>query len=263
MVFYFSGTGNSLFVAKSIADRIGERPVSIVQTERDAKASGAERLIAELEDGERVGMVFPVYAWGPPPPVLAFLERLELTNFNGNYVYAVVTSGKNTGNTLEIVAKHLAGRGYPMSSGFHVVMPNNYMIAGDVYPKEKEQRILREADDALPGIAASISRREKGIFSAEKGAFPWFLSSVIHPAFLSNQHPARSFYATDACNGCGLCARVCTCDNIRVDQRPVWGDHCTQCLACINYCPVRAIEYGRSTVGKGRYRHPDFPANIL
>ncbi|WP_379134110.1 EFR1 family ferrodoxin [Paenibacillus sp. sgz500958] len=65
------------------------------------------------------------------------------------------------------------------------------------------------------------------------------------------------FKATDLCTGCGTCEKVCNCHNIQVDEIPQWGEHCTLCLACVHYCPAKAIQYGKDTVTKGRYTNPN------
>ena len=58
----------------------------------------------------------------------------------------------------------------------------------------------------------------------------------------------------EVCIMCGMCARVCPLDNIRLkDGSPVWGSSCTHCMACINRCPMEAIEYGKRSQGKPRY----------
>lgn len=62
------------------------------------------------------------------------------------------------------------------------------------------------------------------------------------------------------CTGCGMCARSCPEAAIElVDGKPVWKkEKCAQCLACINRCPARAIQYGEKTKKQGRYVHPEF-----
>ena len=64
---------------------------------------------------------------------------------------------------------------------------------------------------------------------------------------------AGPFHSTSTCVGCGKCAAVCVENNIRLrDGRPVWGDRCTHCMACICGCPAGAIEYGRGAQGQPR-----------
>lgn len=263
MIFYFSGTGNSLYAAKSAGDHLGDRLVSIVKILRAASAAGETTYRFSLDPDERVGFVFPVYAWGPPLPVLWFIDHLVLENYDGNFIYSIVTCGKNTGNTLEVAGRHLKDRNYRLDTGFHLVMPNNYMIAGDVYSKDKEAAVLEEAKLSLDYIIPFLQARTTGVFKTEKGAMPWLLTGVINRAFNLNRDKSRPFYATDSCTACGICEKVCTSSNIKVGRKPVWGKNCSQCLACINYCPVRAIEYGRSTIGKGRYTNPDFKSNTI
>lgn len=66
----------------------------------------------------------------------------------------------------------------------------------------------------------------------------------------------KKFYANDKCTGCGICESVCNCNTIKVDKKPSWGKECTQCLACMHFCPVKAIQYGKGTEKKGRYKNP-------
>ena len=56
------------------------------------------------------------------------------------------------------------------------------------------------------------------------------------------------------CIGCGQCVKRCPMNNVILkDGKPVWGKACTHCMACICYCPVSAIEYGKKSVGQPRY----------
>ena len=67
--------------------------------------------------------------------------------------------------------------------------------------------------------------------------------------------PAKPFHVSEDCIHCGKCAASCPLNNITLqDGKPVWGDSCTHCMACINLCPKQAIEYGKKSVGKPRYR---------
>jgi len=87
MIFYFSGTGNSLQVAKDIANCQNDRLISI------AALISRKKDVYEfsLDEKEAVGFVFPVYAWAPPAIVLQFIERLNLVTYKDNFIYSVVT----------------------------------------------------------------------------------------------------------------------------------------------------------------------------
>jgi MinD superfamily P-loop ATPase len=71
----------------------------------------------------------------------------------------------------------------------------------------------------------------------------------------------RKFHLPEVCSTCGTCVRVCPVGNIVFENdRLRWLGHCEQCFACLQWCPVEAIQWGRRTSGRKRYHHPDFRA---
>ena len=88
MIFYFSGTGNTRFVAEQIAAGIGEELVFIPDAIRD------NRFEFEIGSDETVGFCFPTHGWQPPRIVREFIRRLKI---NSNYVWALTTGGDNMG----------------------------------------------------------------------------------------------------------------------------------------------------------------------
>ncbi|ACL75461.1 EFR1 family ferrodoxin [Ruminiclostridium cellulolyticum] len=252
MIFWFSGTGNSFYTAKSIAQQNDLKLISISA----AVNSGADIYEYALEDGEIIGFVFPVYAWAPPKMVLDFISKLKLKNYSSNYTFCVPTCGRNVGNTVKVMEKCLNKININLSAGFSIIMPNNYIVIGNVDSKDKESQKLAQAEKTLKNISQIISERKTGMFNVIKGPFPR-LFTVVNPLFNKYAVKTESFYATDKCNGCGICEKVCTSKSIKVDKRPKWGKECTQCLACINFCPTKATQFGKGTEKKGRYTNPN------
>lgn len=252
MLFYFSGTGNSLYVAKTIAEHIGEKLVSI----SNAETNGNKVHEYSLKDNETVGFVFPVYAWGAPKMVLEFIEKLKLNQYRNNYAFCIITCGDSIGNAMKVTQECLMKKGIDLNSGFSIGMPNNYVIMGDVDSKEIEQIKLEAAEVTLKQILETIESRTKGEFKVKKGALPWLLTGLVNPLFTKNAINTTKFHAKDTCTGCGICEKVCNSNNIKVNVTPQWGNNCTQCLACIHYCPTKAVQYGKGTESKGRYTNP-------
>ncbi len=253
MIFYFTGTGNSLQVAKSIAENVGEELISTA----DAVNSGDESYEYTLKEDETIGFVYPVYAWAPPKIVFQFIEKLKLNNYHNNFTFSVATCGDNIGKTMEVLDAALKRKSMNLDSGFSIVMPNNYIIIGNVDSKEAEGRKLAAAEETLKKINRIVHERRRGVFEVKKGFMPGVLTSVINPLFNKNAIDTKKFYADDKCTGCGICERVCNCKSIKVQEKPQWGELCTQCLACIHYCPAKAIQYGKGTEKKGRYTNPN------
>lgn len=152
--------------------------------------------------------------------------------------------------------KALHRKGLALDSAFTVKMPSNYIIGFDVDPQEMVQSILSNAEKKLKEINTVIGQRQKGVYDTIPGKSPALKSNFANPLFNRFAMNTKKFYATDQCNGCKKCERICPLHTISVADKPVWGQSCTQCLACINNCPTQAIQYGKTTVNRGRYVHP-------
>lgn len=259
MIFYISGTGNSLYAAKNIAAHNGEKLISIAAVMN----SQAGPYDFTLKDREIVGFVYPVYAWAPPKKVLQFIEELNLNNYNDNYIFSVATCGENIGNTMKVLDTCLRKRNLLLHSGFSLQMPNNYILMGNVDSKEEERAKLTKAEATLKNINKVLEEKRRGFFEIKKGPLPGVMTALINPLFNKNAIDTKKFYANDNCTACGICESVCNCRNIKVQDKPRWGEKCIQCLACIHFCPVRAVQYGKGTEKKGRYTNPNITINDI
>lgn len=256
MVFYFTGTGNSLWVAKALSRAFDEPLVSIA----DELKKGLREYAYTLKEKEHLFFVYPVHSWGPAVMVLDFIKRLKLDEYTAQPVYSVSTCGDECGYTSEILKSALLERGLVLTGSHSLIMPNNYVLMQgfNVDSKAVEEEKLREAPDRMNDIVEAI-RLQSAANVYHTGSFPFVKSRIIYPLFSRYAIGKNSFYATSDCIACGLCERVCPTGTISQSDtgKPRWGDTCVQCVACIHRCPVRAIEYGKQTQKKGRYYHPE------
>ncbi len=250
IIYYFSGTGNSLAAAKKIAATLGNCelvPVASLQ-----KTTGVI-----LPPAERIGIVCPVYFSGLPVMVAEFAGRLDAGA--GKYVFAVITHGGGGESAalrqLDSLIRKRQGRG--LDAGFGVAMPGNYILMYES-PKGKEQKeILARADAEIAVITGPVSRCESG--KLPSSLVSRVLYTLIYPWFASHVHTDdKKFTVNDQCTSCRTCAAVCPADNIEmIDGKPVWKHHCELCCGCIHNCPVQAIQAGARTEKRVRYRNPD------
>lgn len=236
MIFYFSGTGNSRWAAKNLAVLTGDEARDI------SKLNQTPDLTAQ----KQIGLVFPIYAWGVPEPMLAFAKTLgkQLHAFT----FAVCTCGAEAGYAMKKLA-----RVYPLDSSYSLVMPNNYILGEDVDDEQTARQKIDAAGQELHTIAREILQR-KPVYRVEEGSHAGLKSGLVNFGFNRFARSTKAFFATDACNSCGLCERDCPADTITlVNGKPTWSKQCYQCLRCIHQCPQRAIQYGKDTETRGRY----------
>ena len=135
-----------------------------------------------------------------------------------------------------------------------IVMPENYIAMFNAPTEEQAEKTVKKAEPAITEAIARIKAGEP--FSAPRSSlYDRFMSGPINPIFYRFFVKADAFYTNSTCIGCGKCAEKCPLNNIILKSgRPVWGKNCTHCMACICYCPAEAIEYGKKSTGKPRYR---------
>ncbi len=256
MIFYFSGTGNSEWVAQSVAKGTNDRNLQFIPK--------VSKFNYKLQNGEPLGFIFPCYAWGVPVFIEKFVRRLQLHNVD--YVYFVCTCGDDTGRTGKMFCRLLEEKGWKCSLGYAVQMPESYVnLPGfDVDPKEKEKKKINDAIPRLTQIVKEINARATGVFDTLPGRFTLLKSYVVRPLFNRFYSSPKEFKSTDKCIACGKCQEVCPFHNIIVEETvvsedligvtlPVWYSRCVGCMRCYHSCPKHAIEWGRFTRNKGQY----------
>lgn len=253
MVFYFSGTGNTRWVAETLAEALNQSIYSIA----DIMKRGETRYSFEPDADEPVLFVFPVHSWGPAELMNRFVKNMNLKGVSR--AWAVVTCGDECGMTDQLFAEQLRKKHITLAGCFSVTMPNNYILMRGfgVDSEEVIHQKLLAAPDRVAEIVKAIQEEKASSSLYLAGSMKWIKSKVVYPLFRSFAIGSSSFFQTDKCNGCGKCARLCPTGNITmIHKQPEWGKDCIQCTACIHRCSQHAIEYGRVTQKMGRYYHP-------
>lgn len=249
MIVYFTGTGNSRYCAQMLADKLDDELVDAFHFIRDGIA-------ADFISGKPWVFAAPTYGWQLPH---VFMDFIRSGSFEGSKdAYFVMTCGGDIGNAEPKNRVLCAEKGLRCRGTLQVVMPENYIALFDAPEEDEARKIVAAAGPTLESGIACI--REGRDFPVRKaGAADKLKSGIVNAAFYKFVIRSRPFTAAEACTGCGKCGKTCPLGNIRIkDGKPVWGNRCTHCMACICGCPTGAIEYGRASKGKPRYQCPAY-----
>ncbi|MGN0563733.1 MAG: EFR1 family ferrodoxin [Candidatus Heritagella sp.] len=238
MIFYFTATGNSLYVAKQLSPR----PISIPQV-------GEDRVFTD----EQIGIVCPVYCGELPGIVLDFIRR---SSFCTPYLFLVLTYGLDESDSAEYTARQCREYGVTFDYIAHIKMVDNYLPAFDM---GEEKALDKKIPGQIAALRAALKRREKGIPAATEAG------RRLHQQVkeMNRQQPSlndgSALSVTGGCIGCGICTRVCPVGNLILrDGKAVrLRRSCEFCLACIQNCPHNAIRLEQEKNPRERYRHPE------
>ncbi|MFA4876764.1 MAG: EFR1 family ferrodoxin [Methanoregula sp.] len=249
IIYYFTGTGNTLAIARELAEELGD--TKLVPLRRAMQYSGA------AIDADAVGIAFPVHFLGMPAIVRQFLSNIR---FNANpYIFGIASCGERPGGALFDLKAMLEEKGSTLSAGFVFVMPENYIGPVDLMGDAgRRQEKYAGAKSRIPAVAAAI--REKRVLDPEgtNSVLMKIGGTITRTLMTSVYNTPRRLHATGACTHCGTCGRICPTNNIAATKESTtFGNNCTQCYACIHWCPAGAIEIGGRTKGIPRYHHPD------
>ncbi|MFN2273070.1 MAG: EFR1 family ferrodoxin [Anaerolineae bacterium] len=254
-IYYFSGSGNSLAVARDMAENLDARLIPVVS------ALDQERVDSEADS---IGVVFPIYDFKPPEVVETFIRKLE--DIDAKYLFAVCTYGIAPSSSLKYLDKVIKSCGGHLSAGFAVGMPHSGVGGGALTQAERES-MLENWKGRCEAVCEHTNARKEGTIESSS-----LLLGFLNPRILKMMPSALklvlrmllkgtdslAFTASEDCNGCGVCERVCPMKNVEmVDDRPVWSDNCAGCFACLHWCPQEAISLGGLDMNIKTYHHPD------
>ncbi len=247
MVLYFTGTGNSKYIAERLRDALGDELFSINDCIKNRQYCNTteELLIFSV----------PTYAWRIPRIVEEWIKKSTFKK--GAKAYFVMNCGGEIADAEKYLKKLCCEKDFIYMGCGEVVMPENYLAMFSTPTPEQGKRIIARAEPVIDEIAQHIKNGEK-LPPHKSGFTAKLMSSIVNVTFYPFFVKTKKFTVdADQCIGCGICTRKCPLNNIDlVQSKPIWGKECTHCMACISSCPKNAIEYGKNSINRPKYRCP-------
>jgi ferredoxin/flavodoxin len=265
-LYYFTGSGNSLYVANELQKRLPESRIIPIVSILDK-----ETIVASEKT---VGIIFPIHAMTLPIPVKKFIKKLDVRS--SEYIFAIATRGGTVSNAFTEIDKVLSKSGRSLDSYCYMDMASNDPKFKDWRPETKARMADIEAmvQYKLDSIQKVVINKEKSREKDSAGvsfhyAFPLniLMEKIIQTCMIIVEITGANnyFYSDHKCSGCGTCQKACPSGKIRlVNGKPVWQNDvkCFFCYACVNYCPKKAVQIKSKVYMKSytemneRYPHP-------
>ena len=269
-IYYFSGTGNSLHVARELQRRIPDTNLIPVMSLLD-------REVVETQ-AETVGLVFPIHLTTLPIPMREFVKKLDPRS--AEYIFAVGTRIGTFCLANIALENMLKEKGKRLDAYFVLNMAMNSptgLVPGpgnkhwvSKISAEKVRALETDVQHRLDLIQRVIVNRVPDPEDDSPRQGPLLKRILSVPlAFIGKSTGGTEipYYADSSCTGCGTCEEVCPSKKIRlVDGKPVWQKEvqCYFCYACFNFCPTQSILVGKKyTLKDGRYSHPEITAQDI
>lgn len=266
-IYYFSGTGNSFFVAKELTKRLDNaKLIPIVSLLKNDHIT---------INAETVGFIFPIHGLTLPLVLKSFLRKIILKDVE--YIFAVATRGGTKCLAFDKMNKQFMKRDRKkLDSSFIITMPSNdpKFEVYDVPADEEISASKKNVQNITNTIAKIIENKEQHFDTdTDYVDFPYnkFLNFLLEKLVLFGMfvidvtNVNKYFYTDSNCIGCGVCEKVCLSNKIEMrNKKPFWRNDisCYFCYACLNFCPEQSIQikdkiYMKSYTHKnGRYSHP-------
>lgn len=248
-IYYFTATGNSLYVAKKIKDKIEDCELISIPNALKNKDFNV--------NDDAIGFIYPIHCGSLPIVVEDFISKLNIKD--KTYIFAIGVTGGGAAKVSFSHINELLGEKVKLSNYLCVKYISNYTRAGKNPTKERALKAIELNEDLLDNFIKCIQNKE--IQTVDYKASKRILYNGWKNLFKNKD---KGFNVNDKCIGCKMCETICPVDNIQMDNnKPIWLGKCTDCMACINICPKEAVNIGKNTIKKNRYRNPFIDAKEL
>lgn len=239
-MLYFSGTGNSEYIAKRFAEIMREEykqdfEVHSIEEDKDFRSI--------LEMNSIAGFCYPTYGSCVPRIMREFVLKHK-EYLRGKKLIIFCTQLIFSGDGAGIFTELLGDIPYEVVLAEHFNMPNNLcnIPVFRVRNGSETDSMVKRAEVRLEKACGYLNQNRKHLRGFN--SLSYLLGLIQRPSFSKIEKAAADKVYVDemACSLCGRCARECPTHNLYISEEMVRARGiCTQCYRCVNNCPQQAI----------------------
>lgn len=236
-IYYFSGTGNTKFVAKQIEKYFVdlEEHVSSFSIEQDTK----------VEDVDLVVIGGPIYAGNVPEKLIRWVLRNVPSTLKGKAITFTTSAGLQNAFGTGSISTKLSKKGYKILGQLKYELPRNYYFEKYEIPSERQiSELFAKTKSKIPEDLKEI-QMENGEFFKTKALG---IDLIAETMSFMTRFMGKSFSVNDNCIQCKKCVKSCPTNNIILKKKISFKLNCMMCTRCIHHCPENAIMYKGKTV---------------
>lgn len=236
-IFYFTGTGNSLYIAKRFNGELYSIPQVLKR----------DRYIFE---DEKIGIIFPTYGLSVPNIVKEFIEKITLIS---PYIFVIMTCGNNNGDATKWITSFAKNHNINISYSNSIKMIGNHIPLVNI---DKEKSLDKNIEENINHLIDDIRNNKEYINSGIIIGGALRNALKILKKVRDFDSPAN-FSVNESCIKCSTCIKVCPRANVSYNESKeiIFSNHCESCLSCVNNCPKKAIQVKGDKNPEARFRN--------
>lgn len=237
LIAFFSGTGNTEYLGKLIADEFQKKNI--------------ECELFNIESSKELKDEYDFYVFASPIHVEVFPKIFtdwlseKAPKVNDKRCILLSTQASAVGYGGRQVSKLLEKKGYNIVYMRSIPMPNNYYLGKfKTTTEEKKLEMLNEIPKEVENIVEGFLRDD--IYIEKESFYMTELCKLVYKVYmpiLNNFAKKNLTVDYDVCIKCKKCEKGCPVGNIKFQDKISFENRCIGCQRCVQKCPVNAFKY--------------------
>ncbi len=260
LIVYFSGVGNTRYLARFVAGRLNDAAHSVTTVPVEKFEPGS------IREYDLVGFGSAVYHTTPPEPIVEALEKCRVEDMP---LFTFWTMGLYAADCAKKFHDRAVKQGFRPVANLEALFPGTD-LAMQVPEGSWLAKLNLRVDKKLEEKVESLVERLSCEMPENREGSRWYtpLDNIAQrmgiPVY--EKYKRRLYADMVVCTRCDLCMKSCPRGSIYLDEENAYRftpDTCILCLRCYHRCPARAVKLQNHNKRPGQYPGPHAARNYI